>query len=96
MLSQNNLVLNDFYTFWCMPCRKISIIIDELKEEYFKSVQILRIDIDISESLAESLEIMAVPTIILLKDSKEIWRHTTGLISKDELTKLFDLHLKLI
>lgn len=95
MLSQNNLVLADFHTLWCMPCLKISPIIDELKEEYIKSVKVLRIDIDISELLAESFEIKAVPTIILFKDSKEIWRHT-GLISKEELTKLFDLHLKLI
>ena len=95
ILSQNNLVLADFHTLWCIPCLKISPIIDELKEEYVKSVQILRVDIDSSELLAESLEIMAVPTIVLFKDSKEIWRHT-GLISKDELTKLFDFHLKLI
>ena len=92
ILSQNNLVLADFHTLWCMPCRKISPLIDELKEEYIESVQVLRIDIDNSELLAESFEIKAVPTVILFKDSKEIWRHT-GLISKEELTKLFDLHL---
>jgi len=95
IISQNNLVLADFHTLWCMPCRKISPLIDELKEEYIESVQILRIDIDNSELLAESFEIKAVPTIILFKDSKEIWRHT-GLISKEELTKLFDLHLRIV
>ena len=95
LLSQNNLVLADFHTLWCIPCRKISPVIDELKEEYISSVYILRIDIDKSELLAESLEIMAVPTIILFKDSKEIWRHT-GLISKDELIKLFDSQLQLV
>ena len=95
IISQNNLVLVDFHTLWCMPCRKISPLIDELKEEYIESVQILRIDIDNSELLAESFEIKAVPTIILFKDSKEIWRHT-GLISKEELTKLFDLHLRIV
>ena len=95
ILGQNNLVLADFHTLWCMPCLKISPIIDELKEEYIKSVKVLRIDIDSSELLAESFEIKAVPTIILFKDSKEIWRHT-GLISKEELTKLIDLHLKLV
>ena len=92
MLSQNNLVLADFHTLWCMPCRKISPIIDELKEEYLSSAQILRIDIDNSELLAESFEINTVPTLILFKDSKEIWRHT-GLISKEELTQLLDSHL---
>ena len=92
MLSQNNLVLADFHTLWCMPCRKISPIIDELKEQYIKSVKILRIDIDSSELLAESFEIKAVPTLILFKGSKQIWRHS-GLISKEELTKLFDSYL---
>ena len=95
MLSQNNLLLADFHTLWCMPCLKISPLIDELKEEYINSVKVLRIDIESSELLAESFEIKAVPTLILFKDSKEIWRHT-GLISKEELTKLFDLHLKLV
>ena len=92
LLSQNNLVLADFHTLWCMPCRKISPIIDELKEEYTKSAQILRIDMDNSELLAESFEIKAVPTLILFKNSKEIWRHT-GLISKEELTQLLDSNL---
>jgi thioredoxin len=92
MLSQNNLVLADFHTLWCMPCRKISPIIDELKKEYVSSAQVLRIDMDNSELLAESFEIKAVPTLILFKNSKEIWRHT-GLISKEELTQLLDSHL---
>lgn len=92
MLSQNNLVLADFHTLWCMPCRKISPIIDELKEEYISWAQVIRIDMDNSELLAESFEIKAVPTLILFKDSKEIWRHI-GLISKEELTQLLDSHL---
>jgi len=92
ILSQNKLVLADFHTLWCMPCRKISPIIDELKEKYVSSAQVLRIDMDNSELLAESFEIKSVPTLILFKDSKEIWRHT-GLISKVELTQLLDSNL---
>lgn len=95
ILSQNNLVLADFHTLWCMPCRKISPVIDELKEEYISSAYILRIDIDKSELLSESFDINTVPTLILFKDSKEIWRHT-GLISKKELTQLLDLNLSLV
>ena len=75
-----------------MPCRKISPIIDELKEKYVSSAQVLRIDMENSELLAESFEIKSVPTLILFKNSKEIWRHT-GLISKEELTHLLDSHL---
>ena len=92
ILSQNNLVFADFHTLWCMPCRKISPVIDELKEEYISSANILRIDIDKSELLSESYDINTVPTLILFKHSKEIWRHT-GLISKKELTQLLDSQL---
>lgn len=92
ILSQNNLVLADFHTLWCMPCRKLSTIIDELKEEYVSSAQVLRIDMDNSELLAESFEIKSIPTLILFKNSKEIWRHT-GLISKEELNQLLNYHI---
>lgn len=91
VLSQNSLVLADFHTLWCVPCRKISPIIDELKTEYQSFAEILRIDMDKSELLAESYSIKAVPTLILFKDSQELWRHT-GLISKEKLTQLLDRH----
>ncbi len=87
MLSKNSLVLADFHTLWCVPCRKMSPIVDELKFEYESSAEILRIDMDKSELLADSYNIKAVPTFVLFKDSKEIWRHT-GLISKEELEKI--------
>jgi thioredoxin 1 len=87
MLSKNSLVLADFHTLWCVPCRKMSPIVDELKVEYESSAEILRIDMDKSELLADSYNIKAVPTFVLFKDSKEIWRHT-GLISKEELEKI--------
>ena len=87
MLSKNSLVLADFHTLWCVPCRKMSPIVDELKVEYESSAEILRIDMDKSELLADSFNIKAVPTFVLFKDSKEIWRHT-GLISKEELEKI--------
>ena len=87
MLSKNSLVLADFHTIWCVPCRKMSPIVDELKVEYESSAEILRIDMDKSELLADSYNIKAVPTFVLFKDSKEIWRHT-GLISKEELENI--------
>ena len=87
MLSKNSLVLADFHTLWCVPCRKMSPIVDELKVVYESSAEILRIDMDKSELLADSYNIKAVPTFVLFKDSKEIWRHT-GLISKEELEEI--------
>jgi len=87
VLSSNSLVLADFHTLWCAPCRKMSPIVDELKVEFENRVEVLRIDMDKSEVLADSYHIKAVPTFILFKDGQEVWRHT-GLIGKEEIETL--------
>lgn len=92
LLSLHNLVLADFHTLWCSPCRKISPIIDELKDEYINSAHILRIDIDKSESLADFYNVKAVPTLILFEGETEVWRNT-GLISKMDLVNLLNTYL---
>lgn len=92
LLSSNNLVLVDFHTLWCLPCRKITPIIDDLKKEYINSTHVLKVDIDKNEILADTYFIKTVPTLVLFKDTKEIWRHT-GLIDKKELNNLIDSHI---
>ena len=84
ILSSNKLVLADFHTLWCLPCRKMSPIIDELKIDFEDRVEVLCVDMDKSEVLSDSYGIQAVPTLILFKDKQEVWRHT-GLLSKEEI-----------
>ena len=84
ILSSNSLVLVDFHTLWCVPCRKLSPIIDELEKEYKGKIEILRVDIDISKNLAKYYSINSVPTLLMFDRKKQIWRNT-GLITKKEL-----------
>ncbi len=84
ILSSNSLVLIDFHTLWCVPCRKLSPIIDELEKEYKGKIEILRVDIDISKDLANYYSINSVPTLLMFDRKKQIWRNT-GLITKKEL-----------
>ena len=84
ILSSNSLVLVDFHTLWCVPCRKLSPIIDELDKEYKGKIEILRVDIDISKDLANYYSINSVPTLLMFDRKKQIWRNT-GLITKKEL-----------
>lgn len=87
------LVLIDFFAQWCGPCKLIGPIIHELAEEYKeKKVKIGQLDIDKSKKIAESYDIMSIPTIILFKNGKEIKR-VTGLQSKDFLKELINKNL---
>ena len=76
-MSENNFpsvdgfVMVDFYADWCEPCKwALPVII-----EHFKGKVLLeKINIDESPEIASEYKIMSVPTFILFKDKKEIWR----------------------
>ena len=74
--------LLEFYATWCGPCKMLSPIIDELSED--RSLEVVKIDIDKNEDLVKEFGIMSVPTIVLLKDNKEVARNI-GFIRKNDL-----------
>ena len=67
-------------------------MIDALEKDYENKVSISRVDIDKSEELADEHNIVAVPTLVLFKSGKEIWRNT-GLLSKEELVNVLEKQL---
>lgn len=86
VLENDNIVLVDFFATWCGPCQMLSPIIDELSEDSELSLKldIGKLDIDESSDIAQSYNVMSVPTLILLKNGKEIHR-ITGFVPKEQL-----------
>jgi len=66
--------LIDFWAGWCMPCRMVAPIIDELAAEYEGKITVAKVDIDTESSLAARFDIMSIPTVILFKDGLEVKR----------------------
>ena len=84
----------DFTGKWCSSC----IVLDKMMESevipaYKNKVKFIKVDIEEDENLTKQYEILSVPTLILLKNSKEIWRKS-GSISKDGLMKELDKEIK--
>ena len=65
-LISNDLVLVDFYTTWCGPCKMLSPLLDELNINN-PDLMIVKIDTDKNIELAQEYSVMVVPTIILFK-----------------------------
>ena len=84
LLNTNLPILVDFHTKWCVPCRKMIPIVEELEKEYRGKAIIIRIDTDSSKEISKKYNIKIVPTFILFKNGSESWRKQ-GLISKQEL-----------
>ena len=80
-------VLVDFYAEWCGPCKMMKPILEEVKKIMGDSIQIVTIDVDKHESLANSFQIQSVPTLMVFKNGKMLWRQS-WVMRTNQLTQL--------
>ena len=84
ILSNNKTVLIDFSTQWCVPCKKMKPIIEEIQREN-TTVKVLFIDADANKELVKKYQIKGVPVFIVFKNGEESFRKA-GICNKQELT----------
>lgn len=80
-------VLVDFYADWCGPCKILAPILKDVKDELGEEVRIVKIDVDKNEKLARRYLVKGVPTMLLFKDGKQLWRQS-GILPKPDLIKV--------
>jgi thioredoxin 1 len=64
----------------------LSPIIQEVAKELDGKVRVIKIDVDKNPALADKFQIRGVPTMMLFKDGKSVWRQS-GVLQKDEIIK---------
>ena len=71
ILATKKTMLVDFYATWCGPCRMLSPILDEIRQEVGDDVVIGKVDVDECFDVARTYGVMSVPTLILFKNGEE-------------------------
>ncbi len=84
-IIQEGRVLYKFGAAWC-GCRQINPILDSLKSE---GLNIIDIDIDKEQDLAQEYSIRSVPTLIMFENGKEVSR-VVGFQSKEQIKDLYN------
>lgn len=87
LLNQDTPVLVDFFAEWCGPCKMMSPVLKQVKDHLGDQVSIIKIDVDKNQALAAKYQVRGVPTLLLFKNGKQLWRQS-GVLQKDELVKI--------
>ena len=82
-------VVIDLWAEWCMPCRMIAPIIEELAQEYDGKVKFGKLNVDENRNIAIRYSIQAIPTLLIFKDGQLVQKFV-GLRSKADLKREID------
>lgn len=80
-------VLIDFHADWCGPCKMLSPILKAVKAELQDQIKIIKVDVDKNQNLAAQYQVRGVPTMILFKNGKNVWRQS-GVLQKEEIVNI--------
>jgi len=78
------LVVVDCWAAWCAPCRAIAPVVEQLAKDYSGKVVFGKLNVDENPETAQRFGIMAIPTLLVMKDGKEIDR-IVGALPKNQL-----------
>lgn len=77
-------VLVDFFAEWCAPCKMMPPILQEVKKELKDQIKIIKIDVDKNQQAAAHYQISGVPTLMIFKSGKSVWRQS-GVVQPQQI-----------
>lgn len=94
IIQGNTLVFVDFFATWCGPCKMMHPVLEDLKKQLGERVKIVKIDIDspVNRQLVNSYQVQAVPTLMLFKAGKMVWRQS-GAMQATQIRQVIEKHL---
>ena len=94
IIQGNTLVFVDFFATLCGPCKMMHPVLEGLKKQLGERVKIVKIDIDspVNRQLVNSYQVQAVPTLMLFKAGKMVWRQS-GAMQATQIRQVIEKYL---
>ena len=80
------LVIADFYSDSCVPCKRMSPLLAETEEENPEGIKLVKLNINFDGETAQKYNVTSVPTLVFFKNGEEKAR-LTGAVKKAQLAE---------
>ena len=91
-VQKYSLMLIDCWADWCSPCRMVSPVIDELAQDYDERLVVGKLNVDENPETAMRFGVMSIPTLLIMKNGKEVDR-IIGAVPKHFIEEKLKKHL---
>ncbi|MCM1369634.1 MAG: thioredoxin family protein [Candidatus Amulumruptor caecigallinarius] len=92
LIESSNAVVVEFYASWCPHCQRMMPIVAQVKELLGERVNLVQLDIDENKEAANEADVQSIPTFIVYKNGKQVWRQS-GEMTGEELLSQIQAHL---
>lgn len=89
IIKSNKTVFVDVWATWCMPCKVMSPIFEDISDKY-EEIQFVRVEADSSNIVGDRLDIKSIPSFLVYNESTLLNRKT-GMMTADELEEMVKL-----
>lgn len=88
MIKSTPVVMVEFFASWCPHCQRMMPVVEQVKELLGGVVDVYQFDIDENEEAAKAEDVNGIPTFIVYKNGKEVWRQSGEIDGKELLAKI--------
>ncbi|MCB9185397.1 MAG: thioredoxin [Flavobacteriales bacterium] len=89
LINSDKPVLIDFSAEWCGPCKMMGPILQEVHKKVDGRAKIYKIDVDRNPKVAAKYQIQGVPTLMVFKNGKMVWRQS-GVVPAHHLVEILE------
>ncbi|NOY96239.1 MAG: thioredoxin [Chlorobi bacterium] len=73
-INSEKIVLVDFYTDWCAPCKLMGPVLEEVKNDLKDNIKIIKVNVDSNPFIAATYKIQSIPTLVIFINGNIYWK----------------------
>ncbi len=88
VIESDTPVVVDFWAEWCMPCKMVAPVLDQISQDYAGRLKIAKVNVDDAGEIAQKYNIVSIPTLLLFKDGNVVGQQV-GAVPRETIESLF-------